>query len=261
MGELAAEKHVQYIISIEKEKDSFEAVAMEHLRTTGAYGGLTTLEFFWGSLELWIKMRLSHGSCSANMNLIHNNITICQKVCFILLFPCTGGFAGNIGHDPHMLYTLSAVQVLALLDTIWMSDIAVLQSEGGLDTGDICVFCCVGALAITGFLNHIDKDLGWWLCERQVKFGGLNTSYFSIFHFPGFVSQELFSSITQVCYSWWVLSNLIMIDRVSTLKLNALVRFFHGIFHCQFGILATILHHCREQSTPIQPVDTNPIET
>ena len=33
----------------------------------------------------------------------------------------------------------------------------------------------MGALAITGSLHHIDKDLlGWWLCERQVKSGGLN---------------------------------------------------------------------------------------
>ena len=37
------------------------------------------------------------------------------------------------------------------------------------------VFCCVAALAITGSLHHVDKDLlGWWLCERQVKSGGLN---------------------------------------------------------------------------------------
>ncbi len=27
--------------------------------------------------------------------------------------PC-GGFGGNVGHDPHLLYTLSAVQILAL---------------------------------------------------------------------------------------------------------------------------------------------------
>lgn len=39
----------------------------------------------------------------------------------------------------------------------------------------LAVFCCVGALAITGSLHLIDKDLlGWWLCERQVKSGGLN---------------------------------------------------------------------------------------
>lgn len=37
------------------------------------------------------------------------------------------------------------------------------------------VFCCVAALAIGGALHHVDKDLlGWWLCERQVKAGGLN---------------------------------------------------------------------------------------
>uniref|UniRef100_M4FGH7 Geranylgeranyl transferase type II subunit beta n=1 Tax=Brassica campestris TaxID=3711 RepID=M4FGH7_BRACM len=39
----------------------------------------------------------------------------------------------------------------------------------------LVVFCCVGALAITGSLHHVDKDLlGWWLCVRQVKSGGLN---------------------------------------------------------------------------------------
>lgn len=37
------------------------------------------------------------------------------------------------------------------------------------------VFCCVAALAIGGALHHVDKDLlGWCLCERQGKTGGLN---------------------------------------------------------------------------------------
>jgi hypothetical protein len=37
------------------------------------------------------------------------------------------------------------------------------------------VFCCVGALAIAGALHHVDRDLlGWWLCERQCRDGGLN---------------------------------------------------------------------------------------
>ncbi|KAJ4840944.1 hypothetical protein Tsubulata_023073 [Turnera subulata] len=41
---------------------------------------------------------------------------------FILL--CyTGGFAGNVGHDSHILYTLSAVQVLALLDKLNILDV------------------------------------------------------------------------------------------------------------------------------------------
>ncbi|KAG2717125.1 hypothetical protein I3760_03G158400 [Carya illinoinensis] len=146
-----------------------------------------------------------------------------------------GAFGGNIGHDPHILYTLSALQILALVDKLNVLDvekvtdyIAWLQNQDGSFSGDIwgevdtrfsyialcclsilhrldkinvekavsyivsCknldggfgitpggeshegqIFCCV--LAITGSLHHIDKDLlGWWLCERQVKSGGLN---------------------------------------------------------------------------------------
>lgn len=37
-------------------------------------------------------------------------------------FCYAGGFAGNIGHDPHLLYTLSAVQVLALFDKLNVLD-------------------------------------------------------------------------------------------------------------------------------------------
>lgn len=38
-------------------------------------------------------------------------------------FVHAGGFGGNIGHDPHVLYTLSAIQVLALFDKIDVLDI------------------------------------------------------------------------------------------------------------------------------------------
>lgn len=41
----------------------------------------------------------------------------------IFLYVHTGGFGGNIGHDPHLLYTLSAVQILALFDRISVLDI------------------------------------------------------------------------------------------------------------------------------------------
>ena len=34
-----------------------------------------------------------------------------------------GGFGGNVGHDPHVLYTLSAVQVLCLFDRLDVLDI------------------------------------------------------------------------------------------------------------------------------------------
>lgn len=41
----------------------------------------------------------------------------------IEIFCYAGGFAGNIGHDPHILYTLSAVQVLALFDNLDVLDV------------------------------------------------------------------------------------------------------------------------------------------
>ncbi|KAL8549691.1 hypothetical protein ACS0TY_008510 [Phlomoides rotata] len=44
IGELKNEKHVKYILSIEKKKDDFASVVMEHLRLNGAYWGLMTLD-------------------------------------------------------------------------------------------------------------------------------------------------------------------------------------------------------------------------
>lgn len=44
----------------------------------------------------------------------------------------TGGFAGNVGHDTHLLYTLSAIQILAIfeqLDKIDKKKVATCQSH------------------------------------------------------------------------------------------------------------------------------------
>ncbi|KAH6832193.1 RAB geranylgeranyl transferase beta subunit 1 [Perilla frutescens var. hirtella] len=257
MGELMVEKHVKYIISIEKKKDDYASVVMEHLRLNGAYWGLTTLDVL-GKLH------------AVDQDEVVSWLMQCQHE--------SGGFGGNIGHDPHILYTLSAIQVLALFDKIGVLDIekvanyiASLQNEDGSFSGDIwgeidtrfsyiaicslallqcldkinveraveyiiscknldggfgCtpgaeshagqIFCCVGALAITGSLHHVDKDLlGWWLCERQVESGGLNGR-------P--------EKLPDVCYSWWVLSSLIMIDRVHWIDGKKLVSF---ILNCQ----------------------------
>jgi geranylgeranyl transferase type-2 subunit beta len=63
------------------------------------------------------------------------------------------------------------------------------------------IFCCVGALSIAGALHHVDENLlGWWLCERQCDSGGLN----------GRPEKQ-----ADVCYSWWILSALSIMGRVS----------------------------------------------
>ena len=89
------------------------------------------------------------------------------------VFKCqhtNGGFGGNIGHDPHILYTLSAVQILCLFDDLAQIDaplvmryISSLQQPDGSFCGDewgeidtrfsYCALCCASLL---GRLNDID---------------------------------------------------------------------------------------------------------
>jgi geranylgeranyl transferase type-2 subunit beta len=63
------------------------------------------------------------------------------------------------------------------------------------------IFCCVGALSIANSLHLVDENLlGWWLSERQCDSGGLN----------GRPEKQ-----ADVCYSWWILSSLSILGRVS----------------------------------------------
>ncbi|URE32418.1 Prenyltransferase and squalene oxidase repeat [Musa troglodytarum] len=202
MGGLEEEKHARYIVSVEKKKDDFEALVIEHLRMNGAYWGLTTLDLLnkIGAIDAdevvsWV-MECQDKDCGKFVT--HNERCVIHLTSVI-----SGGFAGNLGHDPHLLYTLSAVQVLALLDRFSYCAICCLSLLGRLSKINVekavnyivsCknldggfgsipggeshagqIFCCVGALAITGSLHHVDRDLlGWWLCERQCKDGGLS---------------------------------------------------------------------------------------
>jgi geranylgeranyl transferase type-2 subunit beta len=78
------------------------------------------------------------------------------------------------------------------------------------------VFCCVGALAILERLDVVDRDLlGWWLCERQLPTGGLNGR-------P--------EKLQDVCYSWWVLSSLCVLERQDWINGDKLKQF---ILSCQ----------------------------
>ncbi len=96
------------------------------------------------------------------------------------------------------------------------------------------VFCCVGALSIARSLYLLDGDgdgaggrddavdggcgadlLSWWLAERQCDIGGLN----------GRPEKQ-----ADVCYSWWVLSALSIMGRVSWIDTSKLGQF---ILNCQ----------------------------
>eukprot|EP00740_Mantoniella_antarctica_P025618 CAMPEP_0198683586 /NCGR_PEP_ID=MMETSP1468-20131203/10862_1 /TAXON_ID=1461545 /ORGANISM="Mantoniella sp, Strain CCMP1436" /LENGTH=315 /DNA_ID=CAMNT_0044427711 /DNA_START=1 /DNA_END=948 /DNA_ORIENTATION=- len=256
-SELSVDLHAGFVKRQSEDTDTIEYVLTEHLRMSGVYWGLTGMHLL-GRLD----------------DMDGDGIVAWVMTCW---HGC-GGFGGSEGHDPHVLYTLSAVQVLALYDRMDLLDrdaiaryVASLQLPDGSFTGDewgevdtrfsycalsCCkligrmeainvekameyiascknfdggfgctpggeshagqIFTCVGALAIGGGLQHVDADLlGWWLCERQVKAGGLNGR-------P--------EKLPDVCYSWWVLSSLSILKRLHWIDQGALARF---ILRCQ----------------------------
>ncbi|KAK8056159.1 putative Rab geranylgeranyl transferase type II beta subunit [Apiospora rasikravindrae] len=261
--QLATEAHVKYIQSLDSRKDEYEYWLTEHLRLNGVYWGLT-------ALHLLKKPEALPRDATIDF------VLSCQHE--------NGGFGAAPGHDAHMLYTVSAVQILALIDAFdelekrgkgkaavgkFIADLQnretgtfagdewgeedtrflygafnALSLMGMLDLVDVdkavdhikaCanfdggygltpgaeshsgqIFTCLAALSIVGRMESVEADkLGKWLSERQLPNGGLNGR-------PE--KQE------DVCYSWWVLSSLAMINRTHWIDRNALFGF---ILRCQ----------------------------
>uniref|UniRef100_A0ABZ3NN91 Geranylgeranyl transferase type-2 subunit beta n=1 Tax=Rattus norvegicus TaxID=10116 RepID=A0ABZ3NN91_RAT len=141
------EKHADYIASYGSKKDDYEYCMSEYLRMSGVYWGLTVMDLM-GQLHRMNKEEI----------LVF--IKSCQHEC--------GGVSASIGHDPHLLYTLSAVQVspcetLTLCDDpnvncpIYMSVLPWFSlSLGEIDTR--FSFCAVATLALLGKLDAINVE-------------------------------------------------------------------------------------------------------
>ena len=85
------------------------------------------------------------------------------------------------------------------------------------------IYTCVGALAIARRLDLVDRDrLGGWLSERQLPNGGLNGR-------P--------EKLEDVCYSWWVMSSLAMIDRLHWIDGKKLTSFILKCQVCHVSLL------------------------
>lgn len=148
------EAHVAYIRKVSSDTSSFEFAVTQHLRMSGVYWGLTAMALLGRDLSVEMKG-----------DEIVEWVLQCQHD--------NGGFGGNVDHDPHMLYTLSAVQILALFDKLDMIDrelvilyIASLQNEDGSFGGDKWgevdtrfSYCALSALSILGALHSGSIDL------------------------------------------------------------------------------------------------------
>uniref|UniRef100_A0A2M4BTM4 Geranylgeranyl transferase type-2 subunit beta n=1 Tax=Anopheles marajoara TaxID=58244 RepID=A0A2M4BTM4_9DIPT len=150
--ELFFNKHVDYIANHGNDKNDYEYCMTEFLRMSGIYWGVT-------GLDLMDKLdRLEKQS-------IIEFIKKCQC-------PVTGGIAACEGHDPHILYTLSAVQILVIYDSLAEIDtemiakyVESLQQLDGSFFGDKWgevdtrfSFCAVAILSLINRMEVIDLE-------------------------------------------------------------------------------------------------------
>ena len=142
----------------------------------------------------------------------------------------TGAFSGDEWGETDTRFLFGAFNALSLLHLLHYIDVdkAVdyIQRCSNLDGGYGVapgaeshagqIYTCVSALAIAKRLDMVDRDrLGAWLSERQLPNGGLNGR-------P--------EKLEDVCYSWWVLSSMVTIDRLHWVDKTKLTQF---ILTCQ----------------------------
>ncbi|XP_067139980.1 geranylgeranyl transferase type-2 subunit beta isoform X1 [Centruroides vittatus] len=148
-SDLLLEKHHNYIASYSNKKDDYEYCMTEYLRMSGLYWGLTAMDLM-EKLDVLSKQE------------ILDFIQQCQHEC--------GGFGASVGHDPHLLYTLSAIQILTIYDSVDIINVGnvvnyvkSLQKEDGSFMGDKWgevdtrfSFCAVACLALLGHVQAIN---------------------------------------------------------------------------------------------------------
>ncbi|KAK3841435.1 MAG: terpenoid cyclases/protein prenyltransferase alpha-alpha toroid [Linnemannia gamsii] len=150
--ELLLDQHVKYIQALDTKKNDLEYWLTEHLRVNGLY---------WGATALHI---LGHPD-ALDQEQIVEYLVKCQHD--------NGGIGGHIDHDPHILSTLSAIQILITydrLDAIQVDKvvdyIASLQNEDGSFSGDSWgetdtrfIFCAINCLSLLKRLDDKRLDL------------------------------------------------------------------------------------------------------
>jgi geranylgeranyl transferase type-2 subunit beta len=269
--EFLRNQHLQFIKDLDGRINKFDYWQADCLRMNGIYWALTALLLLEPDLDP-VSAQFSLSSPLTRESIINFAVECqCEE----------GGFGGNIGHDAHLTFTLSAIQILVILDSLQdprfnlekhVKWIAARQNSDGSFTGDTfgeidtrfsycaisalylldktdvidtekallflekCrnfdggygaipggeshagqVFCCIGLLKILKVPIPDDEAerLANWLAWRQLPCGGLNGR-------P--------EKMEDVCYSWWVLSSLAMLERLHYINRQGINDF---ILSCQ----------------------------
>ena len=161
--------HVSYIAHLADKLDaptSYEGAVTEHLRMSGIYWSLTALSLLRSPEQVDELMGLTKPTKEGRPPIVD------------WVFQCfdkrSGGFGGNIGHDGHLLYTLSAIQILALADKLEddrfprdavIDFVAARQQPDGSFTGDEWgeidtrfTYCALSSLSILKALDKVNVN-------------------------------------------------------------------------------------------------------
>ncbi|THH14286.1 hypothetical protein EW146_g6023 [Bondarzewia mesenterica] len=245
--------HVKYIQNLGDSKDDLTYHLTAHLRMNAIYWGLTALcvmdqknaldreEMIKFVMDCWDDEAGAFGAhpdhdahilstlSAIQILTIHDaldRVDVPRIVHFILsLQQPSGVFSGDsFGEiDTRFLYcAVSALSLLGQLDKL-DKDKAVeyirqcknfdggFGSVIGAESHAGQVFVCTAALAILDRLDIVDvATLGWWLAERQLPSGGLNGR-------P--------EKLEDVCYSFWVLSSLSILNKLTWIDTDKLISF------------------------------------
>ncbi|KAI9751573.1 MAG: hypothetical protein M4579_006008 [Chaenotheca gracillima] len=173
---LYVDQHVRYIQSLDTRKDELEYWLTEHLRLNGLYWGLTALHL------------LGHPDALPRE----------ETIAFVLsCFHDNGGFGAAPGHDAHMLYTVSAVQILATVDAL-----DVLEEEGRGGRAKVGQYTLTRGLGLD-IANLQEAETGafagdeWGETDTRFLYGALNA--LSLLGLLSLVNVERAVEYVQAC--------------------------------------------------------------
>jgi len=299
--DLLLDKHEKYLKQYSNDDTGTDQIMAEHLKMSGLYWGLNALYLtktldrhspeVMKALEFVKTCQTDDGGFAAaprhDSHILHTLSAVqilvilgrCQSE-YINLDMCTdyirslqqkdGSFFGDKWGEVDTRFTFCALSALKLLKRLDAIDLCkaiefVMSCNNEIDGGfgskpgseshSAYVYCCVGSLAIADKLELIEADqLGWWLSERQLPSGGLNGR-------P--------EKLPDLCYSWWCLSSMKMINRIHLIDQKRLTSFILACqdeeqggfsdrpgnwvdpYHTMFGVasLSLICHHFSQEST------------
>ena len=163
-------------------------VYVEHMKMSALY---------WAIASLDLLDALPNGNTEISTN-SQRKLPLSKVVLFVKHCQNSdGGFGGGIGHDSHLLYTLSAVQILLTLDSLSAIDqlaavhyIKSLQKNDGSFTGDNWgevdtrfSYCALTCLSLLRHLDVIDIPLAVkYIASCQNPDGGFGSIVHSESH-------------------------------------------------------------------------------